>query len=157
MLFGSCQFVLSLSWSWIRCLLGAFALTPRCLVEAYGCSKYQVLIWRMVPEWMFSPTTIFVNLYPSSEENPSCGVEPPRGGNPYSRIGFAFASDWGKSHQRSCEAEIWEGEILASESDLWVGEITQQSVLNGHREACVIASEWRKSHIGTYRPSIGSN
>jgi len=108
-------------------------------------------------EWFssgFSPTTVPVNLCPSSGRNPSYGS---RGDNPYSGVGFALASEWEKSHQRSCEAEALRGKnpciIVRSSSE----KSHQQSVLNGHRGACVITSKWEKSHIGTYKPSIGSN
>ena len=41
-------------------------------------------------------------------------VEPPRGGNPYNRVRFVNASEWGKSHQWSCEVEILEGKNPSS-------------------------------------------
>jgi len=61
----------------------------------------------------------------------SYGVEPQRGGNSCNGVRFAFASEWGKSHQRSCEAGPLGAVNPCSRVRSPSGKISERSVLAG--------------------------
>ena len=147
-MFVSCLICLPLFSFEIGCLLRVFAWTSKCLVLAYGCPRTSRLVSNS--RVSVSPTTVHVSFCPPSGRNPSCGVEPPRGGNP-----FNGASEWGKSHQKNCESGTLSGEKSLNQISIFsVEKIPQRSVLNGCRGTCVVASEWGKSHLETYKLSI---
>jgi len=158
MLFGFCLvcFTNTFAWNWVPPQSICFDF------EMFGTgvwmfSKHQVLVWWMIPEWAFNPSMVSINLCSPSEKNPNCGVELREGVIPTMKSGSLLLSSKENPINGAAKQGLWEGKIHASESDLRVEKIPQWSIFNGHRGACVITSEWVKSHLGPYRPSIESN
>ena len=74
--------------------------------------------------------------------------------NPDYRVGFTFASKWGKSHLWSCFDGAPRGKNPCSGSRTSSGGKSHCGVTKMFVGWSVVAFEWDQSHLGAHRPGI---